>query len=111
MSCTTFNVGTSLNLHGCTKHGISKSFGFRNHCSFHKSSTFLVETLNWSFTDHRFSRDTPSRSFHSLLKCIAQSSEPSASVGVKTNNNTRKHCSYSILYNFNNQPRPFVMKY
>ncbi|KAJ1387464.1 Rudiment single hybrid motif [Sesbania bispinosa] len=52
MSCATFNVGTSLNLHGCTKHGVSNSF-------------------------------------QSVFKCAAQNSEPSASVGIETKNNSR----------------------
>lgn len=97
MSCATFNVGTSLHLHGGSKHGVSKPFGFRHHCSFHKSSTLFLETLNLSSTDHSFSRATRSRSFHSAFKCAAQDSEPSASVGVETKKNSRKHCSYSIF--------------
>ncbi|XP_012570587.1 phosphoribosylamine--glycine ligase-like isoform X2 [Cicer arietinum] len=90
MSCTT-NVGTSLNLNGCIKHGVTKPFRFTNQCSFHKSSTILLETLNLSFTDHSFSLyNTRSRSFQSVFKCVAQSSEPLVSDGVEANKNSKR---------------------
>jgi hypothetical protein len=88
MPCTTFNVGTSFNL----QHGFSKPLGFKNNFTFHKSSTHLLNTFNLSFTDH-----TRSSSFQTVLQCVAQSSEPSASVGVDTNNNSSKHCISKIF--------------
>lgn len=97
MSCATFNVAASLNLHGRTKQAVSKPFGSRNHCTFPKFSFLYSETLNLSSTYYSFGRDTPSRSFHSVFKCLAQNSESSPSVSVDTNNNSRKHCSYSIF--------------
>ncbi|XP_058777627.1 phosphoribosylamine--glycine ligase [Vicia villosa] len=89
MSCITFNVGTSFNLNGCIKHEFSKPIGFRNHSTFPKSSTHLSKTLNLSLTNSSFSLfDTRTRPFQSVFKCIAQSSEPSASIGVETKNNS-----------------------
>ncbi|XP_045813711.1 phosphoribosylamine--glycine ligase isoform X1 [Trifolium pratense] len=80
MSCTTtFNVG------------FSKPLGFRNNFTFHKSSTHLLKTFNLSFTDHSFSLcNSHSSSFRSVLNCVAQSSEQSASVGVDTKNNSKE---------------------
>lgn len=86
MSCTTFNVGTSFNLHPCINHQVSNPFGFRNHFTFQNSSTHLLKTLNLSFTHHSFS----SRSFQSVFKCFAQSSDSSASVAVETSNNSKR---------------------
>jgi len=93
MSCTTFNVGTSFNLHPCINHQVSNPFGFRNHFTFQNSSTHLLKTLNLSFTHHSFS----SRSFQSVFKCFAQSSDSSASVAVETSNNSSKHSTCSIF--------------
>jgi len=96
MSCATFNVAVSLNLHGCNKNAVSKSLGFRHHTTGNKFSSLFFETLNLSSTDRSFVVDTPSRAFHSVFKCAAQNSEPSPSVGVDTANNSRKHCCHSI---------------
>ncbi|WJX79787.1 Phosphoribosylamine--glycine ligase, chloroplastic, variant 2 [Trifolium repens] len=93
MSCTTFNVATSPSL-----HGLSKPLGFRNHCSFHKSSTHLLKTFNLSFIEHSFScYNTLSHSFKSAFKCVAQSSESSASVGVETNNNSKERVAVLVI--------------
>ncbi|WJX61373.1 Phosphoribosylamine--glycine ligase, chloroplastic [Trifolium repens] len=87
MSYTTFNFGTCLNL----QHGFSKPIGFKNNFSFHKSSTQLLKTFNLSFTDHSFSLcNTRSSSFQTVSKCVAQSSEQSASVGVDIKNNSKE---------------------
>ncbi|KAK7277895.1 hypothetical protein RJT34_22914 [Clitoria ternatea] len=88
MSCAAFNVAPSFNLHGCTKRGVSKPFGFRNHCAFHKFSTLFLENLNLSSSDCSFGRDRLSRSFHSVFKCAAQNSEASPSVSFETKNNS-----------------------
>ncbi|ESW16750.1 hypothetical protein PHAVU_007G182100 [Phaseolus vulgaris] len=90
MSCATFNVAVSLNLHGCNKNAVSKSIGFRHHTTFHKFSSLFFETLNLSSTDRSFVRNTPSRAFHSVFKCAAQNSEKSPSVGVDTENNSER---------------------
>ncbi|XP_027365497.1 phosphoribosylamine--glycine ligase isoform X2 [Abrus precatorius] len=90
MSCATFNVGASLNLHEYTKHGVSKPFGFKNHCAFPKFSSLFLETLNLSSTLHSFGGDTRSRLFHSVSKCAAQNSEPSPSVSVGTKNDSQR---------------------
>ncbi|CAJ1976170.1 unnamed protein product [Sphenostylis stenocarpa] len=90
MSCATFNVAASLNLHGCTKNAVSKSLGFRQHTTFHKFSSLFFETWNLNSTDRSFVRETPSRSFHSVFKCAAQNSQPYPSVGVDTDNNSQR---------------------
>lgn len=116
MSCATFNVGASLNLHGCTKHGISRPVEFGHHCTSYKFSSLFLDTFNLSLTCHSFGPVTRSRSFHSLFKCSAQNSEPSASVGVETKKNSRKHCTLLTLfitlvfvYDFINQLLPLAM--
>ncbi|QCE07369.1 phosphoribosylamine--glycine ligase [Vigna unguiculata] len=90
MSCATFNVAVSLNLHGCNKNAVSKSLGFRHHTTFHKFSSLFFETLNLSSTNRSFAQDAPSRSFHSVFKCAAQNSESSPSVGIDTENNSQR---------------------
>ncbi|KAL5063957.1 hypothetical protein RYX36_025694 [Vicia faba] len=87
MSCITFNVATSFNLNGCIKNQFSKPIVFRNHSSFPKSSTHLSKPLNLSLTNPRFTLfDTRTPVF----KCAAQSSDPSASPGVETKNNSER---------------------
>lgn len=96
MSCATFNVATSLNLHECTKHAVSKPFGFRHHSTFHNFSSLFLETLNLSSTGHSFGRDIPSRSFRSVFKCAAQYSE-SSPVGVYTKNNSQETVTVLVI--------------
>ncbi|KAL5138782.1 Phosphoribosylamine--glycine ligase, chloroplastic [Glycine soja] len=97
MSCATFNVAASLNLHGRTKQAVSKPFGSRNHCTFPKFSFLYSETLNLSSTYYSFGRDTPSRSFHSVFKCLAQNSESSPFVSVDTNNNSQEKVTVLVI--------------
>lgn len=96
MSCATFNVAVSLNLHGWNKNAVSKSLGFGHHTTFQKFSSLFFETLGLSSTNRSFVQHAPSRSFHSVFKCAAQNSQPSPSIGIGTENNSRKHCRYSI---------------
>ena len=99
MSCVTFNVGASFNLHGRTHPALSNPFQFRQQCVLHKSSSssLFLQTLNLSPIVRDTCHISGSRPFHSVYKCAAQNSQPSASVGVDTNNNSREHCTYSVF--------------
>ncbi|KAK7300031.1 hypothetical protein RJT34_10862 [Clitoria ternatea] len=96
MSCVAFNV-TPLNLHRCTKHGVSKPFEFKNHCTFHKFSSLFLENLSLSSTNCSFGQDGYSRSFYSVLKCAAQNLEPLTSVSVETKNNQEEWVSVLVI--------------
>ncbi|XLU46891.1 phosphoribosylamine--glycine ligase isoform X1 [Arachis ipaensis] len=90
MSCATFNVGASFNLHGRSHVGNSNPFHFRvQHCVLHKSSStsLFIQNLNLRSSNVSVSASSP---FHSVFKCSARNSESSGSVGVDTNNSSQE---------------------